>query len=372
MLGKIRAATAANRVYFLGIVFFIVTSFLMAIPMLLFPNMSNSILMLISYLPAILSFGGVSLWFSKKHGKQMIAYVPAKASQYFKVVPLVILGMITILPITSLSMVINEKIWGVDFIHKISNAGIPEANSVGELFLSLACFAVLPAFIEEIMFRGILQRANIPNLGKRAPIYAGIAFGLMHANVVSQWGLIIIGIMIGLILRETGSLKLCIWYHFLNNAIALTMGFVLTKAESWLGEMSSELTQDVSTMVPSEVYTPMVIMLYFVFGIAAFIGMLAIIRSMRRVDQWDSTRAAPVQGNNAKQLEWVAPVVSMDEEQKKKVETVTGEIAVEIQEITPLENELKPFTRVNYVWYGAGIALTLVLAFLSAMAILVS
>lgn len=166
MLGKIRAATAANRIYFLGIVFFIVTSFLTAIPMLLFPNMSNTVLILITYLPAILSFGGVSLWFNKTHGKQMVAYAPAKASQFFKVIPLVILGMIVVLPITSLSMVINEKIWGIEFIRNIMNAGLPPAQSVGELLLSLVCFAVFPAFIEEIMFRGILQRANMPNLGK--------------------------------------------------------------------------------------------------------------------------------------------------------------------------------------------------------------
>ncbi len=365
MLEKIRAATAANRVYFLGSIFFMLAQVLVSVVILIFPNMPEMLNWLMMYVPAIISFGVVGLWYQKKYGKQVAPYTPAKTSQFFKVIPVVILGMLAMLPITALSMVINEKIWGINIINNVQKASVPTPQTGGELIWALIVFAVLPAIIEETLFRGTLQRGNAPNLGKWAPIYAGFAFGIMHMNFVTQWGLILVGIIIGLILRETGSLKLCIWYHFLHNAIAVTLGFASEKMTSWLEQMNPAAVQS-AEVIPSQVYTPVVLVVYFVIGIGAFIGAWAIIRSMRKYKGTAMDQTTHVTINDP---QWVAPVLSIEKEQQYNNNNQMNSIEKKAERFNEEAGDVKPLQRVNYVWYILGIVWSLALGLLQTVAL---
>jgi uncharacterized protein len=102
-------------------------------------------------------------------------------------------------------------------------AAIPDTfvNSV-LLFVTIAMVAPL---LEEILFRGLLQNA----LSKRLPVWAAIAlsalvFGAMHMDFYAMPPLVLMGAIFGVIYHLTGSLRVTILLHMINNAAALALG----------------------------------------------------------------------------------------------------------------------------------------------------
>lgn len=102
-------------------------------------------------------------------------------------------------------------------------AAIPDTlpNSI-LLFVTIAVVAPL---LEEILFRGLLQNA----LSKRLPVWAAIAlsalvFGAMHMDFYALPPLVLMGAIFGVIYHLTGSLRVTILLHMINNAAALALG----------------------------------------------------------------------------------------------------------------------------------------------------
>ena len=101
-------------------------------------------------------------------------------------------------------------------------ASIPKTafNSV-LLFLAVA---VLAPLVEEILFRGLLQNA----FAKRMPIWAAIAlasaiFAAVHMQFYAFPALMVMGASFGLLYHLTGSLRVNIVVHMINNAAALLL-----------------------------------------------------------------------------------------------------------------------------------------------------
>jgi membrane protease YdiL (CAAX protease family) len=102
-------------------------------------------------------------------------------------------------------------------------AAIPDTlpNSI-LLFVTIAVVAPL---LEEILFRGLLQNS----LSKRLPVWAAIAlsaliFGAMHMDFYAMPPLVLMGAIFGVIYHLTGSLRVTIVLHMINNAAALALG----------------------------------------------------------------------------------------------------------------------------------------------------
>lgn len=87
--------------------------------------------------------------------------------------------------------------------------------------------AVIPAFSEEILFRGVLQRSLEQVYSPRRAIVAtALLFGALHLNVILVVPLVMIGVYLGYLAYHTQSLGLPIVAHFLNNAVAIIMMYV--------------------------------------------------------------------------------------------------------------------------------------------------
>jgi membrane protease YdiL (CAAX protease family) len=89
------------------------------------------------------------------------------------------------------------------------------------LFFTVALIAPL---LEELLFRGLLQKS----LSAKMPIWAAIAisaavFGAMHMDLYAMPPLIMMGAIFGVIYHLTGSLRVTILLHMVNNAAALTL-----------------------------------------------------------------------------------------------------------------------------------------------------
>lgn len=95
------------------------------------------------------------------------------------------------------------------------------AHSLPELLFVIFIIAIIPAFAEEVLFRGLIQRsferALTPTKGM---ILAGVIFGAYHLNPFGLIPLIILGIYLGFIAQRANSLFVSIAAHCCNNAFA--------------------------------------------------------------------------------------------------------------------------------------------------------
>ena len=113
------------------------------------------------------------------------------------------------------------------------------ADSVGRFLWLLLMAAVVPAVVEETLFRGAALsgfRRGLPALP--AVIVAGAIFGLFHLTpdtvfrfLPTAW----LGILLGWIVVVSGSLPLAILLHFLNNGLILALTMIPATREQVTG-----------------------------------------------------------------------------------------------------------------------------------------
>jgi uncharacterized protein len=101
-------------------------------------------------------------------------------------------------------------------------AAIPQTAMNNALLF--AAVALIAPLLEELLFRGLLQKS----LSHKMPVWAAIAisalvFGVMHMDFYAMPPLVMMGAIFGLIYHLTGSLRVTILLHMINNAAALTL-----------------------------------------------------------------------------------------------------------------------------------------------------
>ena len=98
--------------------------------------------------------------------------------------------------------------------------------SIPGMILYVIVVAVAPAFIEEIVFRGIVMQS----LRRFGDIFALVAsslmFGIFHLNLVQMPYAFIMGLCIGYFVMRSGSLRVGILVHFVNNGVAVAFEFL--------------------------------------------------------------------------------------------------------------------------------------------------
>ncbi len=82
--------------------------------------------------------------------------------------------------------------------------------------------AVLPAILEEWAFRGVLLKHLRPYGRTGAIIISSFLFGLMHVDIARVIFATAFGIILGICYDYTGSIKVTMLIHFINNAISAT------------------------------------------------------------------------------------------------------------------------------------------------------
>lgn len=103
-----------------------------------------------------------------------------------------------------------------------------KAETVPEIILVLLAISIVPAFSEEVMFRGYIQGSFEFKLKPfRAALITALFFGLYHFNPYALLPLIVLGLYFGFAAYLSKSIVIPIILHFLNNFSAVMLYFIL-------------------------------------------------------------------------------------------------------------------------------------------------
>lgn len=103
-----------------------------------------------------------------------------------------------------------------------------------QLVLAILTTAVIPGFVEELLFRGVVLGNLLPYGKAPAVLISAVLFGLMHQNPAQMFYATMAGIALGLVFVRTRSIWGGVLIHFLNNLFSVV--------EQLLGDRLAEAT----------------------------------------------------------------------------------------------------------------------------------
>ncbi len=123
------------------------------------------------------------------------------------------------LAVVSAAAYLNALILGLFDYGSFAEDVLHEAGTSTNLELVLLFFtlAVVPAFVEEFLFRGLVLSNLLPYGRTTAVLASAVLFGVMHQNVEQLLYATAAGLVIGWVYVCTGSIWPCILLHFCNN-----------------------------------------------------------------------------------------------------------------------------------------------------------
>lgn len=89
--------------------------------------------------------------------------------------------------------------------------------------VQLLIIAVLPAFVEEFIFRGLLYHSYRKNGILGAALVSGLVFGLMHLNINQLSYAVLMGAVFALLVEATGSMFSSMLAHLAVNSYSIIM-----------------------------------------------------------------------------------------------------------------------------------------------------
>ncbi len=113
-----------------------------------------------------------------------------------------------------------------------------ESLTAGKFWVNFLCVSIFAPFFEEWLCRGMVLRGLLGH--KMNPVWAivlsAVFFALIHLNPWQAIPAFILGLFFGYVYYRTGSLKLTMLMHFVNNTAALVIGHIeaLKDKETWM------------------------------------------------------------------------------------------------------------------------------------------
>lgn len=203
-----------------------------------FINFSGSPVLTALYLCiVVLSFLGLFFVYNK------VGKVSYKQASLFKLKfglkNLVLCIMIAFVTLFGFNYLINYLFYLLEKIGYSPDASLPlPLNNGWWLTINLFVLAVVPAFCEEIIYRGIILN-GFRRFGKvNAILISALFFALAHGSAMQFIYQFILGIILGFVLVKTGSIIASMLVHFLNNAIVIVYNYIAPTQTSNFGTTS--------------------------------------------------------------------------------------------------------------------------------------
>ncbi len=148
-----------------------------------------------------------------------------------------------------------------------------DISTFGSWCLSIVTICIVPAFCEELLFRGVILN-SFRGFNKWIGIsVSSIGFMLMHGNPDQTVHQLILGFVLGYIAWETRNIWITILVHFFNNFIAITITWVLSGGAS-NGEIIYE--------VPSWGQIALTLFLGVIYAIVGVLIIVSVTKSLKK------------------------------------------------------------------------------------------
>lgn len=123
----------------------------------------------------------------------------------------------------------------------IAPSDIPQMQdgSMRAFLLNFLIIAVLPAILEEIMFRGLVMQSLRFAGDTIAVVVSSILFAMVHGTLYQIPFAFVLGLMLGCIALKTGNILFSMILHFFNNAMAVILEYVCINHTEEFGEQVS-------------------------------------------------------------------------------------------------------------------------------------
>ena len=113
---------------------------------------------------------------------------------------------------------------------KVATEKMLNVDTIGGLLLNLVVVALIPAFGEEMTFRGVLQQSLTRKLNPHVAIILSAAiFSFIHFQFYGFLPRMFLGILLGYMFYITGSLWTSMLMHFFNNGTAVVLYYLNNK-----------------------------------------------------------------------------------------------------------------------------------------------
>ena len=107
-------------------------------------------------------------------------------------------------------------------------------DSHAPLWIILLVVAVTPALCEELLFRGLLL-SSLKSLGKwPALLITALLFGLAHSSIYRLLPTMFLGLVLGYVVWQTGSVWCSMIVHAVNNGLLATLAFAHPAQVEWV------------------------------------------------------------------------------------------------------------------------------------------
>lgn len=174
----------------------------------------------------------VFLYNRKKHVKNLLRFNKMDITTFVA---------LTVLTYTLLPVMSFINMFSMIFVkNRISNT-VSEIATNRSLIISLFIIAILPAFVEEILCRGILYNSHRKVSIRGAILLNGILFGLLHGNFNQFAYAFFMGMIFSLIVEATDTVISTIWCHFLINGNSMVGAFISNNMQN--GEVANTTTE---------------------------------------------------------------------------------------------------------------------------------
>jgi len=90
-----------------------------------------------------------------------------------------------------------------------------------ELILTFFTLAVVPGFVEELLFRGVILKNLLPFGKTTAVVASALLFGVMHQNAGQLLYATVAGLALGYVFVKTNSFWCCVLAHICNNFLSI-------------------------------------------------------------------------------------------------------------------------------------------------------
>lgn len=267
----------ANRVYFMTVVLFVAVSLLVS---WVFPEEFPVFASVLLGQVAILI---PSLVYCKKRKLAIKEFIPYRKISFSTGV----LVVVTTYLMYPLMIVLNAIT--LLFTHS-ATANLQTEMSGMNIIVAVLLIAVVPACVEEFVFRGVLLQTYHKRKVFSAIMLSAFLFGCMHMNVNQFVYTFVLGIYMAFLVEGTGSILSSMIAHFTLNFTSVAFSALLKLIYSSQGISTSKM-QTGNFLENTEGYAVMLLMgilIWFVIAIGTTAGAIAIyVQICKKHGRWE-------------------------------------------------------------------------------------